>query len=393
MILTVILVFIVVGLLVAIQYGIVPYVIKSEGVRIRSQVDDLALQLREQLNRVEAQQRSVTESVVTLKSYALDKSLPAQGEFAEESGPDRHFFNALVKEMGERLGGRIWIVDDTGRFVGEAAGATTLQSPGELELPMAVPLRSLLAQSGEGLRQTCFRSASGEHTLIVQPVPDTNWLMAIDIPSRRLGDRPGAILHKPWPLATLLLVSMLTLLRSLNQHLSRMNEELPSFLRSDAPTLRDHGAQLPSLIQEMGEHVAVIARAATAVAQKNEQLIRMPEDNANRVAMVSESVMSVAQAMRVLQESALQSADSAGTLVQLASRAYSFSLHDEEGVFAVSSRDLAQRCARSSRELRALITDPVMQVQSQSPSVAQNDSVLIEEVYTVANALLQKSGA
>ena len=36
-----------------------------------------ATQLREQLDRVEAQQRSMTESVVTLKSFALDKGAPA----------------------------------------------------------------------------------------------------------------------------------------------------------------------------------------------------------------------------------------------------------------------------------------------------------------------------
>jgi hypothetical protein len=389
MIFTVIIVIVVVGLLVAIQYGIVPYVIKSEGVRIRSQVDELAVQLREQLDRVEAQQRSVTESVVTLKSYALDKSVPGQGEFPEEISLNRHFFNALVKEMGERLGGRVWLVDETGGVVGEASGIST---PGELELPMAVPLRSLLAQAGDGLRQTRFRTASGEHTLIVQPVPNTNWLVAIDLPSRRLSDHSGGILHKPWPLATLLLVSTLTLLRSLNQHLSRMNEELPSLLKSDVLGLREQGAQLPPLIQEMGEHIAVIARAATEIAQKNERLLSAPEENANRIAVLTESVINVAQAMQVLQLAAQQTADSAGSLVQLASRAYSFSLHDKEGVFAVSSRDMAQRCARSSRELRALINDPVMQVQSQSPSVAQNDSVLIEEVYTVANALLQKAG-
>ncbi|SNY67782.1 chemotaxis protein [Enterobacter sp. CC120223-11] len=389
MILTVILVFVFIGLLIAIQYGVMPRVIKSEGVRLRSQVDALAVQLREQLDRVEAQQRSMTESVVTLKSYALERVAPGQGEFPEETSLPRHFFNALVKEMGERLGGRVWLVDGTGGVVGEASGIAT---PGELELPMAVPLRGLLAQAGEGLRQTRFRSASGEHTLIVQPIPESSWLVAIDMPSRRLAESSGGILHKPWPVATLLLVSTLTLLRSLNQHLTRMNEELPTLLKSEVESLREQGAQLPSLVKEMGEHIAVIARAATDVAQKNERLLCAPEQNANRIAMLAESVINVAQAMQVLQQAAQQTADSAGALVQLASRAYSYSLHDEEGVFAVSSREMAQRCARSSRELRALISDPVMQVQSQSPSVAQNDSVLIEEVYTVANALLQKAG-
>ncbi|MFG6656328.1 methyl-accepting chemotaxis protein [Scandinavium sp. M-37] len=390
MLLTVILVFVCITLLAVIQYYVMPHVIKSEGDRLRHQVDSLANQLREQLDRVEAQQRSMTENVVTLKSYALDKSLPG-GDVDAQGGQDRNFFNALVKELGDRLGGRVWIVDLEGRIVGEAAGATSLPSQNDIDLPMAVPLRTLLAQRGEGLRQTRFRTASGEHTLVVQPLHDTDWLLAIDIPTRHLGERPTVVLHKPWPLATLVLVSTLTLVRSLNQHLARLNEELPSQLKQEATALREQHAHLPPLVNDIGEQASIIARAATAIAQKNELLLHVPEENANRVAMLVESVVSVVQAMHALHQAALEIADSAGTLVQLSSRAYSYSLHDEEGVFAVEARNLAQRSARSSKELRALVTDAVMQTQSGSPSAGQSHNVLIEEVYTVANALIQRS--
>ncbi|WP_148242059.1 methyl-accepting chemotaxis protein [Enterobacter asburiae] len=387
MVFTVILVIIFITLLILVQSGLMPWFIRTEGQRLRSQVDALASQLREQLDRVEAQQRSMTESVVTLKSFALDKSAPGDTDIAEESGSSRQFFNALVKEMGERLGGRVWIVEDTGRIIGDAAGAPNVQSLNDTDLPMAVPLRSLLSQSGEGLRHTCFRSASGEHTLVVIPIAATTWLLAIDVPTRRMGERPGILLHKPWPLAALLLVSTLTLLRSLNLHLSRLNEELPSQLKSE------HGAFLPPLMQEVGEQVSVIARAATAIAQENERLLWIPEANANLLATLSESATGVVQAMNTLHDAALSIADSSGALVQLASRAYSYSLHHEEGVFAVESRNLASRCARSSKELRALIEDAMMQAQSGAPSVAHNNSVLIEEVYTVANTLLQRAGS
>lgn len=140
----------------------------------------------------------------------------------------RQFFNSVVKESGERLGGRAWMVDGTGHIIGDAAGAPTVQSLNDASLPMAVPLLGLLAQPGEGLRHTRVRSASGEHTLVVTPIAEPPWLLAIDVPTRRLGERPGILLLKPWPLAALLLVSTLTLLRSLNLHLSRFNEELPS---------------------------------------------------------------------------------------------------------------------------------------------------------------------
>ncbi|MEQ4972786.1 methyl-accepting chemotaxis protein [Enterobacter cloacae] len=387
MVFIVILVVIFITLVILVQAGVMPWFIRTEGQRLRTQVDALATQLREQLDRVEAQQRSMTESVVTLKSFALDKGAPGDTDLTEETGTSRQFFNSLVKEIGERLGGRAWMVDDTGRIIGDAAGAPTVQSLNDASLPMAVPLRGLLAQPGEGLRHTRFRSASGEHTLVVTPIAETPWLLAIDVPTRRLGERPGILLHKPWPLAALLLVSTLTLLRSLNLHLSRLNEELPSQLKTE------QGAHLPPLMQEIGEQVRVIAQAASTIAEENERLLRVPEANGNLLAMLSESTSGVVQAMNALHDAALQIADSSGKLVQLASRAYSYSLHNEEGVFAVESRNLASRCARSSKELRALIDDAMMQAQSGAPSVTQNNSVLIEEVYTVANALLQRTGS
>ncbi|MFP2360975.1 methyl-accepting chemotaxis protein [Enterobacter ludwigii] len=384
MVFTVILIIIFITLLILVQTGIMPWFIRTEGQRLRMQVDTLATQLREQLDRVEAQQRTVTESVVTLKSFAMDKGPPGETDVAEEAGSHRQFFNALVKEMGERLGGRAWMVEDTGRIIGDAAGAPNVQSLNDTDLPMAVPLRSLLAQSGEGLRHTRFRSASGEHTLVVVPIADTPWQLAIDVPTRRMGERPGILLHKPWPLAALLLVSTLTLLRSLNLHLSRLNEELPAQLKSD------QGAHLPPLMKDIGEQVNVIARAAMTIAQENERLLRVPEANPNTLATLSESATHVVQAMGALNDAALNIANSSGTLVQLASRAYSYSMDNEESVFAVESRNLASRCARSSKELRALIDDAMMQAQSGVPSVAHNNSVLIEEVYTVANALTQR---
>ncbi|HDW0019866.1 TPA: methyl-accepting chemotaxis protein [Enterobacter ludwigii] len=384
MVFTVILIIIFITLLILVQTGIMPWFIRTEGQRLRTQVDTLATQLREQLDRVEAQQRTVTESVVTLKSFAMDKGPPGETDVAEEAGSHRQFFNALVKEMGERLGGRAWMVEDTGRIIGDAAGAPNVQSLNDTDLPMAVPLRSLLAQSGEGLRHTRFRSASGEHTLVVVPIADTPWQLAIDVPTRRMGERPGILLHKPWPLAALLLVSTLTLLRSLNLHLSRLNEELPAQLKSD------QGAHLPPLMKDIGEQVNVIARAAMTIAQENERLLRVPEANPNTLATLSESATHVVQAMGALNDAALNIANSSGTLVQLASRAYSYSMDNEESIFAVESRNLASRCARSSKELRALIDDAMMQAQSGVPSVAHNNSVLIEEVYTVANALTQR---
>ncbi len=389
MLLTVILVVSLVVIFLVLQFGVMPPIIKSEAERTRRQMNEMAAQLRMHLDRVEAQQRSMTENVVTLKSYAVDKTLPESGELQADAAHERNFFNALVKELGERVSARIWIVEESGRVLGEAAGGPNLQSLNNTDLPMAMPLRTLLAQSGAGLRQTQFRTASGEHTLIVQPIADRPWLLAIDIPTRHLGECAGGGLRHAWPLATLLLVSTLTLLRSLNQHLSRLHEELPALVHHEEEGIREQGSQLPPLLNEIGEQISLIAIAANQVAQQNERLMEAPEVNANHAAMLVEGCINVVLSLHALQQAALAIADASGSLVQLASRAYSFALHDEEGVFAVEARNLAQRCARSSKELRALITDAMMQAQNGLLPGGQSSNVLIEEVYSVAKVLTQ----
>ncbi|WP_243649007.1 hypothetical protein [Enterobacter sp. A8] len=62
MVFIVILVVIFITLVILVQAGVMPWFIRTEGQRLRTQVDALATQLREQLDRVEAQQRSMTES-------------------------------------------------------------------------------------------------------------------------------------------------------------------------------------------------------------------------------------------------------------------------------------------------------------------------------------------
>ncbi|EUM24212.1 hypothetical protein [Enterobacter sp. BIDMC 26] len=91
MVFIVILVVIFITLVILVQAGVMPWFIRIEGQRLSTQVDALATQLRKQLDRVEAQQRSMTESVVTLKSFALDKSAPGDTDPGEEVSISRRF--------------------------------------------------------------------------------------------------------------------------------------------------------------------------------------------------------------------------------------------------------------------------------------------------------------
>ncbi|PKH20947.1 chemotaxis protein [Enterobacterales bacterium CwR94] len=56
---------------------VAPQVAESEGKLVRYQVDVLASRIAEQMNRVQAQQRSITEAVSAVDSTAIDSLLPA----------------------------------------------------------------------------------------------------------------------------------------------------------------------------------------------------------------------------------------------------------------------------------------------------------------------------
>lgn len=55
-------------------------------------------------------------------------------------------------------------------------------------------------------------------------------------------------------------------------------------------------------MQEIGEQVGGIARAASTIAEENERLLRVLEANGNLLAMLSESTTGMVQAMNSLHD-------------------------------------------------------------------------------------------
>ena len=83
------------------------------------------------------------------------------------------FFNHLAKEMGEAIHGRVLIVEANGKVVGNAAlvnGTPKLQNLSDLTLPMAAPLKALLASAGSQPVQSQYRDEEGDRTLFVQQI-------------------------------------------------------------------------------------------------------------------------------------------------------------------------------------------------------------------------------
>lgn len=387
--LTIILVISLIILFIIFQTFVMPVVLKIYGERTRRQVSEMTSSLRTQLDRVEAQQRTVVEEIVMMKSYAVNPGSAIKGGLCSDAIEEYALFSAVMRTLEQRVGGRFWLFDESGQVVAEPAGANNLKLLSDPDLPMAVPLKSLLARTTEGRRQAMFRTASGEHILVVQPVINRPWLLAIDMPARFLNENTANIVYESWPLVTMTLACTLQLLRDLLQHIPVMQRELPALVLEGETGSLAVSAGIHAVFREISEQVKVISGAAQQIGWLNEQLHRMPEPDANLTAMLADSCMTVVRTVSELSEAARLIVDACGMLVHLFSRAYTCALHSSDNAFAREARVLAQCCARSAGEIPGIFADPGLMESGNLPPEYRSNAQLCEELGVLNRRLKQ----
>lgn len=409
---------------VAINYIVVPNIVKKEGGLVRAKVDELAAQLSEQLSRVEARQQGVTTSAaggsfatdppwsITLGRYRyadlgrLTNDLrPQEAASWQEGGlaqaftpwlipvvPENiaGFFNSVVKEMGERIGGRVWIVETSGAVIGEATESDEqpkLQSLNDFSLPMATPLRRLLAQGGDDVRQTHFLTASGEHTLIVQPVSTTSWLLAMDIPTRQLGQLNVQALKGSYPQSLLLMVASLTLTRHFTHRLSSLMLAISTF--SPDSDVDFHG-RTKSVQGQLAGQFQQFMDASCAIARGNQALMDLrlmaKQPDEDRVALLADSAALVVQKMRGIHQAAVQLAASCGAIMQLAGWVEKLALDSPVSAagerqaqrlsVAHAAHELAQQSCRAIQDIRLVIASVLPGKETELQQLEQADETM-----------------
>lgn len=387
--LTIILVISLIILFIIFQTSVMPVVLKTYGERTRRQVSEMTSSLRTQLDRVEAQQRTVVEEIVMMKSYAVNPGSAGKGGLCSDASQEYALFSAVMRTLGQRVGGRFWLVDESGQVVAEPAGVNNLKLLSAPDLPMADPLKSLLARKTEGRRQAIFRTASGEHILVVQPVINRPWLLAIDMPDRCLNENTAKIIYESWPLVTMTLACTLQLLRDLLQHIPVMQIELPALILESEAGYRAVSAGIPAICREISEQIQVISGAAQQIGRLNEQLNRMPGQDANLTAMLADSCMAVVCTVSELSEAARRIVDACAMLVPLLSRAYTCALHSSDNAFAREAKALAQCCARSAGEIPGIFTNPSLMESGNLPPEYRSNAQLCEELGVLNKRLKQ----
>ncbi|MDU4092861.1 MAG: methyl-accepting chemotaxis protein [Pantoea sp.] len=422
---------------VVINLFVAPQLKINEERLVRYEVDSLAARIIEQMNRVQAQQRTITETVSVLESNAIDSLLPtlvnqyndsnvfgggiwplpnmraADREkfstfFARDASnqlqvntfwnspeADRYyeqswykaglaaskgqcawanayqdaaspqprtncamtiyrngsawgvatidvtlgFFNHLAQEMGAAIQGRVLIVEADGKVVGNAAlveGTPKLQYLNELNLPMAVPLKALLANVGKQPVESQYQSEEGDRTLFVQPISGSPWYLASDVPTSLLTQQTHAMISRlgmvQIPLAIVLLLVLLGFIRSMMKRLSLLNDNIlalstggadltqrlpasnsPEF-NAVAESFNQFIGYLQGLMRQVGDSALAITSASRQIASGNLDLSSRTEDQ-------SSSIVQTAASMEELTGTVRQNADNATHANQLAGEA------------------------------------------------------------------------
>ncbi|WP_336982015.1 MULTISPECIES: methyl-accepting chemotaxis protein [unclassified Cedecea] len=439
-----------------IHFFVTPQLKRNETQLIRFEVDNVAVNITEQMNRVQAQMRSITQSVAAMQSDDINKLLPTlvdqyqdvnvfgggiwplpekreagrnkfstffarngsnkleentywnsdaapnyyeqvwykaglaspagqcawANAYQDDASPQPRtncamaitkegqpwgvatidvtlgFFNQLAKQMSEAVKGQVLIIEADGKVVGNAdqIGKTAgLKNLSELSgsLPMAKAVQGMLpgfnaSQSGENE----YDNDGTSHTVILQTVKGSPWILAVDLPTALLTKQTDAILLRlgmvQIPMAIVLLGILVLFVRNMMRRLGDLNHNISRLSAGGAdltqrlePTSSPEFnaiidsfngviSYLQTMLRQVGDSARAISSASHQIATGNQDLSARTEDQAS-------SIEQTAASMEELTSTVRQNADNAAHANELAREASSVAVKGGEVVKQVVS--------------------------------------------------------
>ena len=247
------------------------------------------------------------------------------------------FFNQLAKQMDEAIQGRVLIVEADGKIVGNAdqlGKAASLDNVAQMNTPMAAALSGLLKgyDPGSQLEQE-YDNDGTSHTLILQAIKGSPWIIAVDLPTALLTQQTSTIMTRlglvQIPLALLLLGVLVVFIRTMTRRLADLNRNI-SRLSSGGADLTQRlqpGSSpefnavidsfngviswLQEMLRQVGDSARAISSASQQIATGNQDLSARTEDQAS-------SIEETAASMEQLTSTVRQNADNAANANELA---------------------------------------------------------------------------
>lgn len=423
-----------------IHYFVTPQIKRNETQLIRYEVSNVAVSIVEQMNRVQAQMRSITQSVTAMQSEEIDRLLPPLVDQYQDMNvfgggiwplPDKRevgrnkfstffargagnrlevntfwnsaeapnyyeqvwykaglaapggqcawanayqdaaspqprtncamaitkdgqpwgvatidvtlgFFNQLAQQMGEAIQGQVLIIEADGTVVGNAqqigkpAGLNKLSGMKET-LPMAQAAQAMLGEvNGNPEREQEYDNNGVSHTVMLQAIKGSPWIIAVDLPTALLTRQTDTIMLRlsmvQIPMALLLLGVLVLFIRSLMRRLGDLNHNISRLSAGGAdltqrlePTsspefnviinsFNEVIAHLQTMLRQVGDSARAMTSASHQIAAGNQDLSARTEEQAS-------SIEQTAASMEELTSTVRQNADNAAHASKLAHEA------------------------------------------------------------------------
>ncbi len=165
------------------------------------------------------------------------------------------FFNRLVAEKQDEIGGEVMIVEADGKILSsqpQLSGDMVLRNVSELssQSPFIATIQKALAGNSQQLQRETYSSKTGEEfAFFLTPIEGTPWLLAAALPTAHLEAKSDAVLKALASLQIpMVLILMVLMILALNQLMKRLN-----VLRSNIDALSAGDADLTKRIAIKGK--------------------------------------------------------------------------------------------------------------------------------------------
>jgi len=298
------------------------------------------------------------------------------------------FFNRLVAEKQDEIGGEVMIVEADGKILSnqpQLGSDMVLRNVSEMSVqsPFIATIQKALASPSQALRREVFTSKSGEEfSFFMAPIKGTPWFLAAALPTAKLEERSdemlGTLASLQIPMVIVLLALMLVAINQLMKRLGVLKTNIDSLSAGDADLTKRIDIKGEDEVDQVGRSVngfigylqkmMIDVSDATTQIQSEiaqlKQLSRSTNEALSRHASETDQAVTAINEMSSTAESVAQSASDTATFTQTAN-------HN-----AVSSKLVVDDASSSVRSLVSEVESATAKVQAMQADAQRINDVL-----------------
>ena len=298
------------------------------------------------------------------------------------------FFNHLVAEKQDEIGGEVMIVEADGKILSnqpQLGSDMVLRNVSEMSVqsPFIATIQKALASPSQALRREVFTSKSGEEfSFFMAPIKGTPWFLAAALPTAKLEERSdemlGTLASLQIPMVIVLLALMLVAINQLMKRLTVLKVNIDSLSAGDADLTKRIDIKGEDEVDQVGRSVngfigylqkmMIDVSDATTQIQSEiaqlKQLSRSTNEALSRHASETDQAVTAINEMSSTAESVAQSASDTATFTQTAN-------HN-----AVSSKLVVDDASSSVRSLVSEVESATAKVQAMQADAQRINDVL-----------------